>query len=192
MTSLIGSRYRVGYGAQGLGFLLTSVVPYDETLKHEIEQKSDILRGLRMPISSQMPEFFVSEAAVARMQGLLRESGIHGENFLVAIHPGASWAPKCWPLEHYAALTTALIKRHRAKIILIGDTKETGLCNRLRDLMGPKARRHVVNAAGATTLHETAALIKGSTLFIGSDSGPLHIAMLSIPQRWRFLALRVR
>ncbi len=113
---------------------------------------------------------------MSRMQGFLRESGIHGEHFLVAMHPGASWPPKCWPIEHYAAVATALIDRHRAKIILIGDTKEAGLCIRLRDIMGPEERRDVVIAAGVTTLHETAALIKSSKLFIGSDSGPLHIA----------------
>jgi heptosyltransferase II len=176
LTSFIGSRYRVGYGAQGLGFLLTSAVPYEETLKHEIERNLDILRGLRLPISSQRPEFFVSEAAESRIQGFLRENGIQGEHLLVAMHPGASWPPKCWPIENYATLATVLIDRHRAKIILIGDTKETGLCIRLRDIMGPEERQHVVIAAGATTLQETAALIKSSKLFIGSDSGPLHIA----------------
>lgn len=176
LAFFIGGGHRVGYGAQGLGFLLNSVVPYEDNPKHEIERNLDVLRALRTPIRSQMPEFFISEAAVSGAEVFLREHEVHEEDLLIAIHPGASWPPKCWPIENYAALAAELIDRYRAKIILIGATKESGLCIRLRDIMRSEERQHVVIAAGATTLQETAALIKSSKLFIGSDSGPLHIA----------------
>ena len=40
----------------------------------------------------------------------------------------------------------------------------------------PMARAQVLNLAGRTSIHESAAVIEQCDLFLGNDSGPMHIA----------------
>jgi heptosyltransferase II len=173
---LSNSRQRVGYGAQGLGFLLTSVIPYDMNPKHEIERNLDVLRGLGLSMSSKNPEVFISKAAEQFANRFLEANQVGQDDLVISIHPGAPWFPRRWPQERFALLANALITRYNSKIILIGSGNETKLCAGILDLVAGDYRHHVLIAAGATDLLGAAALIKRSRLFIGNDSGPMHIA----------------
>jgi heptosyltransferase-2 len=64
-------------------------------------------------------------------------------------------------------------------IILVGNEKEAGIG---RDILEKVKRKNVIDAIGKTTISQAAAIIHLSDLFIGNDSGPLHIAsVLKIP-----------
>lgn len=176
LAFLSGSRHRVGYGAQGLGFLLTAVVPYDNNARHEIDRNLDVLRGLGLPVRSKKPEFFIPDTAARLTERFLKACRVSDDDLLVCIHPGAPWLPKRWPKERFAAVAEALIGKYGSKIVLIGNADEMRLCSAVRDQITLGNRNHVVVAAGITNLHGTAALIKRAVLFIGNDSGPMHMA----------------
>ena len=176
LAFLCRSRHRAGYGAQGLGFLLTSVIPYDGNPKHEIERNFDLLRGLDLSVSSKHPELIIPEAADLFVDRFLEENTVSKDDMLVCLHPGAPWQARRWPQERFAALADGLIATYRLKVVLIGGGDERELCSSIRDLAGLKNKNHIILAAGATDIAGTAALIKRCRLFIGNDSGPMHIA----------------
>jgi heptosyltransferase-1 len=96
----------------------------------------------------------------------------HLADRFAVINPGAGWPSKLWPAERYAA-----VARH------------LGQARALRSLVvwaGPQERAWaeaiVAGSAGcatlapATNLSELAAIARRAAVFIGSDTGPLHLA----------------
>jgi lipopolysaccharide heptosyltransferase II len=95
---------------------------------------------------------------------------------LVAIHPGAgAYSPaRIWPTEEFAAAARGLMDSHDAAIILLGGPDEMEKARHLEQLIGQSGR--VLNLAGRTSIHQTAVVIEGCDLFVGNDSGPMHVA----------------
>ncbi len=95
---------------------------------------------------------------------------------LVAIHPGAGGYSRAriWPAEGFAEVARDLISSRDASIIILGGPDEVETAANLETLISDAER--VLNLAGRTTIHETAAVIELCNLFVGNDSGPMHIA----------------
>ncbi|HEX9988850.1 MAG TPA: glycosyltransferase family 9 protein [Chloroflexia bacterium] len=95
---------------------------------------------------------------------------------IVAIHPGAGAysLARTWPVEGFAEVARGLIDAHDAAILVLGGPDETERAACLVEMVGYNGRVH--NLAGRTTIHETAALIEQCDLFLGNDSGPMHVA----------------
>lgn len=87
----------------------------------------------------------------------------------VLINPGAGWGAKQWPPERYGEVAKGLTASGLSALINFGP-REGELVN------------HVVKASGGTarpvscSLGELIALTRRAVLFIGGDTGPLHLA----------------
>jgi len=92
---------------------------------------------------------------------------------LVAIHVGASTYTKRWPVSHFVGLATDL-SNHGYKVAWIGAHKEDQqIAEQIeRDLKGIKS----VNFCGKLSCVELISLLISASLFIGADSGPMHVA----------------
>jgi len=89
---------------------------------------------------------------------------------VVVMAPGAGWPGRLWPTEHYAEVAHELAQEGTA-VILVGG----------RDAIRAAGwiERHVpvsLNLAGQTTLMQAAGVIAAGDVFVGSDSGLLHVA----------------
>jgi heptosyltransferase II len=108
----------------------------------------------------------------------LKYSGIK-KHFLIGIAPGAAESSKSrmWPVENFAQLIEKICsKKKNAKIILIGADYEKKLNNSIINLISSKRiKNNVFNYAGKFTLKQTFYLISKCNVFIGNDSGPMHI-----------------
>ena len=91
---------------------------------------------------------------------------------LVAIHPGSPVALKRWRPERYAKLADWLVAQKRAKIIFVGVDAEMPIIAEIQALMREKSS----NIAGKTSLTQLASILQLCQLFIGNDSGPMHLA----------------
>lgn len=104
-----------------------------------------------------------------------------GKGPLVAIHAGSGgYSPaRRWPLDRFAGVAHRLIEQHDARIVILGGPDEVDMASNLVQLIdhAPGTGGVVHNLAGRTTLHETAAVIEQCKLFIGNDSGPMHMAV---------------
>ncbi len=107
-------------------------------------------------------------AARARLQQVLpRRDGP-----LVVVHPGAGAPPKCWPPEDFAATCDDLQMRLNAQVLLLAGKGEAESLRVLRSSIQTEAA--VIEDALST--RELAALLREADLYLGNDSGPMHLA----------------
>ena len=88
---------------------------------------------------------------------------------LLAIHLGAGAAAKRWPTRHWRELIARFLA-DGWRVILVGGPDDVEVARAIE----PHARLR--DWTGQLAVTETAALLERADLFIGSDSGPAHIA----------------
>jgi len=94
---------------------------------------------------------------------------------LAMVNPGAGWAAKCWPAESYGAVARGLEERGMAVAVNYGPEEE-GLAQSVRETSGGVA--HPVDCS----LTQLIALTRRASLFVGGDTGPMHLAAaLGVP-----------
>lgn len=88
------------------------------------------------------------------------------------VNPGAGWGSKVWPAERYGAVAAHLGSQHHLPSLVAwaGDQER-----QWAQTIAGHSRGHA-RIAPATTLAELAALVGQAKLFVGSDTGPLHMA----------------
>lgn len=168
---LAGIDYRVGYGITGGGFLLNKEVSYDPKI-HQIEQNLNLLRAIGIEPGYAKSEFFVSDEYIDFAKSFCEKNGLETKDFIVCIHPGAGYPSKRWLAKKWAKLIDRLNEEFKAKIILVGSKEEKSLSDNINTMLKTKT----IDVVGKTSLGELAALLKKAKLFIGTDSGPSHIA----------------
>ncbi|MCI5227713.1 MAG: glycosyltransferase family 9 protein [Candidatus Electrothrix sp. AX2] len=93
---------------------------------------------------------------------------------VVYANPAARWQSKFWPVAYWAALADKLQNRG-IRLIFGGSQQDSEYINSIVRLM----KTAPIIAAGRLTLPQSAALIQYASLYIGLDSGPMHIAALA-------------
>ncbi|MBN8532211.1 MAG: glycosyltransferase family 9 protein [Alphaproteobacteria bacterium] len=91
----------------------------------------------------------------------------------VVLCPKANWVGKEWPVEHYAALGRQLHRDLGAVIAVLGTEAQAAAMEPIANAL-PKSS--FLNLCGKTDLLTAAALLSQSMLFIGNDSGMMHLA----------------
>lgn len=94
---------------------------------------------------------------------------------LVLMNPGAGWGAKEWPAERYGQVAAALTSDGLVPIINFGPGEQE-IATRVREASGGVAQPI------SCSISELIALTRRARLFIGGDTGPLHLAAaLRIP-----------
>ena len=97
----------------------------------------------------------------------------------MALHPGASKTPRAWHAERFGALGRRLAERTGARVVLLGAPGERDILDRAMAPI-PAARRLVLPLD--LSIKIVGAILERSDLFVGSDSGPMHVAAaLGVP-----------
>jgi len=148
-------------------------------MPHQVEYYLGLLTGLGIKAQVRRGEMFfrpADEAAVAR---LLAGCGVKEGATLVAVHPGAVRPEKRWPAERFAAVAKWLVEECAAWVVLLGTPGEAGLLDEIVRMAEAKGR---VLALPGLNLKQAAALLKRARLFVGNDSGLMHLAaVLDVP-----------
>ena len=140
---------------------------------HVVEQANEVVNAvLKKHLPCQAPALPVDPIAESWCDNWLAERDI---DRFVLMNPGAGWGAKCWPAERYAAVAAALPAIGLATVVNIGPG-ESKLANAFSS--NPNAR--VFPVAGS--IGQLIACTRRASLFIGGDTGPLHLAAaLNIP-----------
>jgi ADP-heptose:LPS heptosyltransferase len=138
--------------------------------EHEVEINLDVLRSGEIPITSRKTFFNIPSETQTWAKSFLTEVGIDASKPIVAIHPGSPVPLKRWPAERFAELADILIER--TQVLFLGGADEEQLVEEIQSQM----RHNFVNIAGRTNLQQLGAVLQNCHLFIGNDSGPMHIA----------------
>lgn len=190
LALLAGIPRRLGYTRDARGPLLTETIPVPragEIPPHETYYYLELLRRAgwldTLPVVERIP-LAPSPAAVEQMRLRLRGHGVEGAKgsgrLRVVLAPGASYgSAKCWLPERYAQLADRLVETYDAAVLLCGTSAEASLGEAIAARMQAKP----ISLLGATTLEEFLALLPSVDLFIGNDSGAMHLAAgVGLPQ----------
>jgi len=140
---------------------------------HVVEQNLSIVEamvGRRVAV----PQAILPRDPVAeeKMKGRVTEMGLG--NFAI-INPGAGWGAKRWPAERYGKVAQALADGGVRSIVNYGPGEE-------ELARAAEAASEGTAKAVSCSISELTALTRGAKLFIGGDTGPLHLAaVLQIP-----------
>jgi len=169
---LSGAKRRIGFG-RPWGRELSRWINterVDTPVDHVVDRNLVLLRplGIESPqVRFDVPEPILDRIAAERM---IAEAGIDGRFALLNV--GAGWPSKLWPADRFATVAAELGRRHGLpSLVLWAGEEERAMAERVAAGSAGHAR-----PAPATTLTEVAALARRARLFIGSDTGPLHLA----------------
>jgi lipopolysaccharide heptosyltransferase II len=170
---------RVGYARDGRRLLLTRAVPVPEEGEIPAHEQFYYLELLRRAgwIDKLDGEKFIAlrvdATAQGTAEGVLLAAGALSNRMRIAVGAGASYgAAKCWPPERFAAVANQLAEQSDAEIILFGAAGEAAVSAAITAGL----HRPPVDLTGKTAIADLPALLSRCHLFIGNDSGAMHVA----------------
>ena len=185
ITWLSGAPRRIGYDVAGRGWMYTTRVPRPRALRprHSVVSQWDVLLplGIAPPDpgidATEMPE---DPEAALRVERRLADAGIGAGSVVIVIHVSAGNPFRRWPSASFVDLVCRLASNGpKRRIILTSGPSDTAaaaaVARDARARLDPDQRAAIVEC-GDFDLAELRALIARAALYIGGDSGPLHIA----------------
>lgn len=170
---LSGIPRRLGF--EGFGPLPSrSTVPLP-TLPIEAEALMRRLRagGLPLPpLDQARRDCGVNAGELGRVRDwLATQSGADGGRPWLAIGPGSNMPAKIWPLDRYAEVIAALMREFDLWPVVFGGPEDKVAGQALVERLGAG-----YIAAGQLSLREAAAGMRGCVLYLGNDTGTMHLA----------------
>lgn len=183
LTRASGAPMRIGYRIAGRSWMYTHVVPRSPDLepRHSVANQWDLLAPLGIEPCEpardgvEMPD---DPRAWARIEQRLAAAGISASHRLVVLHVSAGNPFRRWPAESFITLVVELARRDPARrFMIMSGPSETEAARAVAE-----QARGRLGAAGSAVAHgefdvaELRALAARAAVYIGGDSGPLHIA----------------
>ena len=129
-------------------------------------------RTLKIEDSPAAPFLFTSPEIEAYAKELTA-----GKGPILALAPAANWVGKTWPLERFTQVAMRLLGPHGAmadgRLMVLGGPDDKKLAWGLQDVV---PRNRFINLTGGVDLLSAYACLKHARLFIGNDSGTMHLA----------------
>ena len=139
--------------------------------QHAVTRYLEVLQKQGVDTTEAHPNLRLTETEHAVAGSFLAEAGLTSKKLLIGIHPGGNWEYKLWSPEKYAQLASILSKEKNASIILFAGPNERKLQARVAGMMSTPPI-----LVDTTNLREVTALIATCGVYIGNDTGPMHIA----------------
>lgn len=180
-----GARRRLGYDIPGRRFCYTTRVPWHPDLlppRHSVLNQWDLLTplGIAAPDPARDAVRMTPGAdAIGQASRRLADAGVAAGAPLVVVHVSASNPFRRWPRESFARVAATLAAGDPARRIMItagpseADAADVIAAEAAR-LAGPAAA--AILRCGEPSLEELQVIMTRAELFIGGDSGPLHVA----------------
>jgi len=176
-----GSTRRVGFSERvhplkcawnrGYDRLLTDSI-LDAVEQHEVEHNLGLLSHLGALVENGELELWWSEDDTAHVDRFIERNGFKESARIAAIAPCASDERKVWPPEGFIGVGKWLMQAYNTSLVVVGGECDRDLACRFVEELGPDC----ASAAGELTLRQTAALLARCMVFVGNDSGPMHLA----------------
>lgn len=182
ISYLIGAKRRaaVNYLRQAnsnFSFLNNTIITENDCL-HNVEEnillceklsgkKSDSISPLQINLSKDELDF---------ADKYMQEKNIAKENLVIGFHPGCSplknHEKRRWETEKFANLAEKLIQNFSAKILVFGGPEEQSLKDNIIGL----TNSNNIHSVTASSILQTASIMKKCGVFITNDSSLMHVA----------------
>lgn len=180
-----GAPERIGYALPGRGWCYTTRVPWTRSLvppRHSVLNQWALLEPLGIDAADRARDAVtmpVDPDAARVVADRLRAARISDAARVIVLHVSAGNPFRRWPAASFAAAAAALASADPSRrIVITSGPSETAAA----EAVAEEARRMAGSAANAIVrtgefdLSELRALVDRAVLYIGGDSGPMHIA----------------
>jgi heptosyltransferase III len=169
-----GAPVRIGFNDEHRwrGKWYTHVVQSMPGVYHRIDRDLEALKPMGIQAGSRDPQLWLTREEENSADHLLSQLGIQRSQSMVILQPGARYSFKAWPPDRFAELADRLTSQYGCRVLIGGSHQDINLAQRIRQM----AKISPVIMAGRTTIKQFAVIAKRSALFVGSDSGAMHIA----------------
>ena len=178
-----GAPRRIGYAIKGRSWMYTDVVPRAPDLapRHSVVNQWDLVRPLGIgecDPERDAVEMAADPAAAARVSDRLRAAGIAEEAPVIVVHVSAGNPFRRWPEEAFCEVLVRLAEADpRRRILLTAGPSDSAAAQRVVAAARGRLRTpESVPVIGDWDLSELRALIARAAVYIGGDSGPVHVA----------------
>jgi predicted lipopolysaccharide heptosyltransferase III len=174
LSWISGAPVRIGFNDEHRfrGRYYTQVVQSVAGMQHRIDRDLSALKLLGVHASERSPRLCLTGEDEARADELLGRLGIRRDRPIAIIQPGARYWFKAWPYERFAELACRLASDYGYQVLIGGSREEEALAQQIHEA----AKGCPISMVGLATLKQFAAIAKRAALFVGNDSGAMHIA----------------
>ena len=132
--------------------------------ENKIENRLDSLsKKLRIKIKDRVPKVYIKKYEIKGLR--LYKYNLQESSLKIAVSTGIGtyWKSKQWGIENFRKLAEYLIENYNSQVIELGkDCESIGLG---------------INLINKTSIREAVLILKQCNLFIGNDSGLVHLAL---------------
>ncbi|MDD5044350.1 MAG: glycosyltransferase family 9 protein [Candidatus Omnitrophica bacterium] len=168
LAYLSGAKFRIGFEKAGREIFFNLKGPGLDGAGTILKHHEMLVRALGIETKDFTPRLYLSQEEISSARNAILSRGIKEGEFKIVVHPGGFYPSQRWGFERFSALCKEITQRLNAKIIFFTEDKELNISN-------------VFNFSHLG-LRQVMSIIGQAELFIGNNSGPLHIACaLGIP-----------
>jgi len=188
LTLATAAPTRIGYDIQGRRGFYTRRVHRPRGLhpRHSVLNQWDLLEaidgwpGIPADPARDAVSMAPDAAAEARAAATLTAAGVEPDSTVIVVHVSAGNPFRRWPEPAFIRLVTGLAEAAPdRRLVLSSGPSDRAAADRIasaaRQRLGPDAANRIVDC-GELNLAELRAVIVRSRLFVGGDTGPLHVA----------------
>lgn len=182
LAAMSGAKHTIGFRGQPASWLLTdrasapNVILGHERI-HSVEQQLALLQwaGVPMPERPRL-SLAVDPIAAASVRAKLMSAGANAASLASArfaiVAPGAAFESKRWTARGFASVIDHLSNRWKLESIVIAGPGQEALAKQVAD----SSRSNPIVLSNITLAELTAVIRTFGLVFVGNDSGPMHIA----------------
>jgi heptosyltransferase-3 len=174
LSWISGAPVRIGFNDEHRwrGQCYTQVIQPVPGMGHRIDRDLEVLKPINIQAGSKDLQLWLTPEEEDSADQLLDQLGVQRSQSIVMLQPGARYWFKAWPPERFAELADRLMSQYGYQVLIGGSDQDIDLAQQIQQM----AKSRLIIMAGRTTIKQFAAIAKKSALFIGSDSGAMHIA----------------
>jgi ADP-heptose:LPS heptosyltransferase len=143
-----------------------------KALGEPVHKVMEAARTLRIEDEPADPYIYVAPEVEAYAEDLTA-----GVGPILGLAPAANWVGKTWPLERFSRVALRLLGAdgplRDGRLMILGGSNERPVVEGLKDVV---PRKRLIDLAGQVDLVTAFACLKRARLFIGNDSGTMHLA----------------
>lgn len=172
-----GAKWKIGLD-NGHGTFLNVKVPHDGFgVKHQAEYSMDVVEAVGAQGYNKSLFFPLADEECQQARMLLwRERRSPIQRPVIAMHPGCASYMKArrWDPARFAQLADMLYREFGGELILLGGSEELPLRELIASSMQSAMPTYILS--GQESISLVAAIIKQCDLFVGNDSGLMHLS----------------
>ena len=174
LSWISGAPVRIGFNDdhRWRGRCYTQVVQSVPGMGHRIDRDLEALKPMNIQAGSKGLQLRLTPEEVDSADQLLDQLGVQRSQSIVILQPGARYWFKAWPPDRFAELADQLVSQYGCQVLIGGSSQDIDLAQQIRQMT--KSRPIIM--AGRTTIKQFAAIAQKSVLFVGNDSGAMHIS----------------